>query len=443
MELDQSSAIAMPSNAIALRENWSAQDREQKLRSFKSLERIEADDFFLSLTPSEQIELIMALPPVERRFWMHLLPPDDLTDLIQLAPPEVRSNLINTLDVPTQNEVNALLAYHEDEAGGLMNPRFARLRPEMRIDEALKYLRKQALKVETLRYAYVLDLEQNLLGVITLRHLFITEGDRIIKDVMRKAVLAVAETMSKEEITNFLRQSGLRVLPVIDELGRMKGIITLDDIIDVVEEEATEDIQKLGGMEVLDAPYLRIGLVKMIRKRAGWLVILFLGELFTATAMGYYESELERAIVLALFIPLIISSGGNSGSQASTLVVRAIALQEVRLRDWWRVFGRELVVGSALGLILGCLGFMRIYFWPAREELYGQHYALVGLAVGLSLVGIVLWGSLAGSTLPFILKKLKLDPAVASAPFVATLVDVSGLVIYFSVASLILRGALL
>jgi magnesium transporter len=232
-------------------------------------------------------------------------------------------------------------------------------------------------------------------------------------------------------------------LPVVDEAGRMKGIVTIDDIVDVVQEEATEDIQKIGGMEALDGPYLQIGLIPMIKKRAGWLSALFLGEMLTATAMGYYESKIEQAVVLALFIPLIISSGGNSGSQASTLVIRAMALGEVRLRDWWRVIRRELAAGLLLGAILGMIGFMRILLWPTRMQMYGEHYLLVGLTVACSLIGVVLFGTLAGSMLPFLLRRLGCDPASASAPFVATLVDVTGLVIYFTVASLILRGVLL
>jgi magnesium transporter len=223
----------------------------------------------------------------------------------------------------------------------------------------------------------------------------------------------------------------------------MKGIVTIDDIVDVVQEEATEDIQKIGGMEALDGPYLQIGLVPMIKKRAGWLSALFLGETLTATAMGYYESKIEQAVVLALFIPLIISSGGNSGSQASTLVIRAMALGEVRLRDWWRVIRRELAAGLLLGAILGMIGFMRILLWPTRRQMYGEHYLLVGLTVACSLIGVVLFGTLAGSMLPFLLRRLGFDPASASAPFVATLVDVTGLVIYFTVASFIMRGVLL
>src|SRR5207248_1221527 len=232
-------------------------------------------------------------------------------------------------------------------------------------------------------------------------------------------------------------------IPVVDRERRVKGIVTVDDIVDVVQEEATEDIQKIGGMEALDAPYLDVGFWAMVRKRGGWLAILFVGEMFTATAMGYFEHEIQRAVVLALFVPLIISSGGNSGSQASTLVIRALAIGEVRLRDWWRVVYREVLTGLALGAILGAIGFLRVALWSIFTNMYGPHWFLVALTVGLSLIGIVLWGTLIGSVLPFGLRRIGFDPAASSAPFVATLVDVTGLVIYFSIAYVILRGTLL
>src|SRR5258706_15204490 len=226
-------------------------------------------------------------------------------------------------------------------------------------------------------------------------------------------------------------------LPVVDDEGRMRGIDTVDDIVDVVQEEATEDIQKLGGMEALDAPYLQITLPSMLRKRAVWLSALFLGEMLTATAMGYFEKEIARAVVLALFVPLVISSGGNSGSQATTLIIRAMALGEVGLRDWWRVVRREILAGLCLGSILGSIGFLRIFIYAQFSKIYGPHYILVAATVAFALLGVVLWGTLAGSMLPFILKRLGRDPAVSSAPFVATLVDVTGLIIYFNVAILI------
>ena len=256
-------------------------------------------------------------------------------------------------------------------------------------------------------------------------------------------IVTAHERMDQEALGQLFATHRYLAIPVVDDEGRVKGIVTLDDIVDVVREEATEDIQKLGGMEALDAPYLQVGLGRMIRKRAGWLSALFLGEMLTATAMGYYEEEIARAVILALFVPLIISSGGNSGSQATTLVIRAMALGEVKLRDWWRVVRREVFTGLGLGSILGALGMTRILLWQAMFHMYGAHAFLVALTVGASLIGVVLWGTLAGSMLPFVLRRIGFDPASASAPFVATLVDVSGLLIYFSVASVILSGTLL
>ncbi len=427
-----------PSSAAFLREHWSDLDDIQKIEAFNQLPFPMAKDFFQNLRTTEQSALLLALAPTERGPWVRILPPDDLADLIQAIAEDRRQETLQLLDPATRSEVIALLAYDEDEAGGVMNPRFARLRPDMTVDEALRYLRRQAPHVETTQYAYIIDNSQRLLGVCSLRELFVADGSAQVKNVMQTALVVAPDTLAQEPLAKLFLHSGFNALPIVDESGKMVGIVTADDIVQVVEEEATEDIQRLGGSDVLDAPYLDISLRKMVRKRAGWLVALFLGEMLTATAMGHFEHELARAIVLALFIPLIISSGGNSGSQASTLVVRALALREIKLTDWWRVFTRELVVGTVLGLILGMIGFLRIYFWPTRETTYGQHYALVGMTVGITLVGVVLWGSLVGSMLPFVLKKLKLDPATASAPFVATLVDVCGLIIYFSVASITL-----
>jgi magnesium transporter len=289
----------------------------------------------------------------------------------------------------------------------------------------------------------VLDAEQRLLGVASFRELFSAPPERTVRDVMRTNIVTVRDDLDQEAVANVMAESDLMAVPVCDAEGRIKGIVTVDDIVDVVREEATEDIQKIGGTEALDAPYLEVGVMELVRKRAVWLTVLFLGQLLTATAMAYYEDEIARAVVLALFIPLIISSGGNSGSQASTLVIRALAVGEVTLRDWWRVFVRELGTSFALGLILGSIGLLRVVLWPSREALYGEHFVLIGFTVAVSLVWIVVWGSLAGSMLPFVLRRLGFDPASASAPFVATLVDVTGLVIYFSVATQILSGTVL
>jgi magnesium transporter len=427
-----------------IQEAWPLLVPSKRLEGFRLLAQADADDFFLSLNTRDQAELLLTLPVGERRLWIRLLAPDDVADVIQAAPQEEHAGLLALLDDTTRTEVTALLAYAEDEAGGLMNPRYARVRPEMSVDEAISYLRRQAReRIETIYYIYVLNAQQRLLGVVSFRELFAAPGEKKIQEVMHTDVVTVLEQMDQEAVSQVFAHHDLIALPVVDAEGHIKGIVTVDDIVDVVQEEATEDIQKIGGMEALDGPYLQIGFTQMVKKRAGWLSALFLGEMLTATAMGYYENQIEHAVVLALFIPLIISSGGNSGSQASTLVIRAMALGEVRLRDWWRVVRREIFAGLVLGTILGVIGLMRILLWPTRAQVYGEHYLLVGFTVAVSLVGVVLFGTIAGSMLPFILRRLGFDPASASAPFVATLVDVSGLIIYFTVASFILYGVLL
>ena len=442
----QQSHSADPAGLLGadLRDAWPFLSEAERAEGFRLLAPDEAEAFFLEVDVRDQADLLAGLGRAERQIWIRQLPPDDAADLVQAFPEEVREDLLALLDEATRKEVTALLAYAEDDAGGLMSPRFVRVRPDMRVDEAIAYLRRQAReRVETLYYIYVLDGEQRLLGVVSFRELFAAPADRTVRDVMQDEPVSVPADLDQESVSQLIAQHDLVAIPVLDAEGRMKGIVTVDDIVDVVREEATEDIQKLGGTEALDAPYLEVGFAEMVRKRGVWLLVLFVGELFTASAMARYEDDLARALVLALFIPLVISSGGNSGSQASTLVIRAIALGEVRLRDWWRVLRRELLSGLALGALLGGVGLLRILLWPGRETVYGPHYALVGVAVGISLVGIVLWGAVVGSMLPFVLRRLGLDPATASAPFVATLVDVTGLMLYFNVASVLLRGTLL
>jgi magnesium transporter len=427
-----------------LREVWRVLSPRDRSEGFVLLPRGEAEELFFSLSAADQAAIVLALPGEERRSWVRLLAPDDAADLIQAAPPSARMHLLGLLDEPTRQEVQGLLAYAEDRAGGLMNTRFARLRPDMTVDEAMAYLRKQGRQqIETIYYCYVLAPDQRLLGVVSFRELFDADAGQRVRDIMRTSVVTITDHTAQEDVSQLFQRSGLIALPVVDLEGRMQGIITADDVVHVVSEEATKEIQKIGGSEALGVPYLEIGFGSMVRKRAGWLSALFLGEMLTATAMGYFEKEIERAVVLALFVPLIISSGGNSGSQASTLVIRAMALGEVRLRDWWRVIRRELSAGVVLGSILGTIGLARILAWVGLFGAYGEHYLLVGSTVAVSLIGVVTFGTLAGSLLPFILRRLGLDPASACAPFVATLVDVTGLVIYFTVASVIFRGTLL
>jgi len=384
------------------------------------------------------------MPPDERLVWLRLLPLDDAADFVQAAPADERGGLLALLDDAARREVTALMAYSDDVAGGLMNPRFTRLRPELTVDEAISYLRKQGVDARLpILYGYVLDAEQQLLGVVPTHKLFSSQAGQTVRDVMKTSPVAVTDDTDQEVVGQLFRDHGLFAVPVVDDAGRMKGVVTVDDIVHVIDEEATEDMQKTGGVAALNTPYLKATFAAMLRKRGGWLTLLFLGEMLTATAMGWFEEQLATAIVLALFVPLIISSGGNAGSQASTLVIRAMALGEITVRDWWRVVRRELSVGLALGVLLAVIAAIRIVLWAVLFASYGEHYLALALTVSLSLAGVVLWGTVAGSTLPFVLRLLKLDPATASAPFVATLVDVTGLIIYFTIAGVILRGTLL
>jgi magnesium transporter len=427
-----------------LRNAWVVLSTEERVLGFGLLSADQAEEFFLGLPGQDAAELLAALPAQDRRRWMRLLAPDDAADLIQAAPEEQRHALLELLDDFTRREVSALLAYAEDRAGGLMNPRYARLRPEMSVDEAIAYLRRQAHEhLEMIYYAYALTPDHELVGVVSFRELFSAPPNAHVKDVMRTDTVTVDEQMDQEAVSRIFAEHDLIAIPVVDAHRRMKGIVTVDDIVDVVEQEATEDIQKIGGTQALDAPYLAVGLVEMVKKRLGWLAALFIGEMLTATAMAYFEDEIARAVVLALFVPLIISSGGNTGSQASTLVIRAMALGELRLRDWWRVIQREFVTGLVLGFALGFIGFLRVIVWQMVRPVYGEHYLSIALTVFFSLIGVVTFGTLVGSLLPFILRRIKIDPATASAPFVATLVDVTGLVIYFTVAIIFLSGKLL
>lgn len=426
-----------------LQELWNEIGLQERMQRFKALPLAQAQAFFRELSTWHQYELLSNLPEGEQTVWLRLLDPDDAADLVQEAPPEEKDRLLNLLDDTTRDDVHALLKYGEDVAGGLMSPRFARVRPDLTVSEALTYVRMQALQAETVYSIYVLDAQQHLLGVISLRRLFAAQPQQLINEIMRTNVVTTTDEVDQEKLSRLFAEHDLIAIPVVDSEKRMIGIVTIDDIVDVVEEEATEDIQKLGGSEVLGAPYLELSLSKMIKKRAGWLVVLFVSEMLTANAMGHFEGEIAKAVVLALFVPLVISSGGNAGSQASTIVIRAMALGEVDLRDWWRVMRREIITGMALGIILGALGLARVVIWQQFWPTYGPHYALIGVTIGLSLIGIVLWGSLTGSLLPLALSRLGFDPATASTPFVATLVDVTGLVIYFSVASFILHGTLL
>jgi magnesium transporter len=371
---------------------------------------------------------------------------DERTDIVQKMGLHERHRVVPKLSAEIRKELEGLLQYPAHTAGGIMTTEFVQLDPKMSVSDALKHIRSVAREKESIYACYVMEPGTGrLLGAVSLRDLVMAELEAPLTKVMRTKPVTVNALDDQEAVAQKIGKYNLLAVPVLEKDGSVVGFVTVDDVIDVLIEEGTEDFLRMGAVEpgALDKPYMQMALPLMIRKRAGWLVILFLGEMLTATAMGFFEKEIERAVVLALFVPLIISSGGNCGSQASTLVIRALALGEVALRDWWRVMWREIFSGLGLGLILGSIGFLRITIWSGFSNIYGPHWLLVALTVGLALIGIVLWGTLAGSMLPFILRRLGFDPATSSAPFVATLVDVTGLVIYFSVAVVLLRGTLL
>ena len=330
-----------------------------------------------------------------------------------------------------------------------MTPDFVAVRDQWTVKEVLDHVREHGRDSETLNFLYVVDERGKLIDDLRIREFLLRPLTTHVDEIMDRSFIHLTVNETQEDALNIFRKYDRAALPVVDSSGVLVGIVTQDDMLDVAEAEATEDIQKIGGMEALDEPYMRISLWRMVQKRAGWLIILFLGEMLTATAMANYQAELAKALVLALFLPLIISSGGNSGSQASTLMIRAMALGEVTLRDWWHVMRREIQAGLLLGLVLGIIGTVRVAAWAIADERYfhnqpyGPHWPLVAVTVGIALVGVVLWGTLSGSMLPFLLRRVGADPATSSAPFVATLVDVTGLIIYFSIALVIMRGAML
>jgi magnesium transporter len=416
---------------------------------FRVLPAALAADVFEYLDVEAQQELLHSMAKEQVVAILNEMSPDDRTALLEEMPSAAARQLIRLLTPEERRIAQALLGYPEGSVGRLMTPDLVAVRGHWTVKEVLDYVREHGRDSETLNFIYVVDERGKLIDDLRIREFLLRPLNTRVDEIMDRNFVHLTVNETQEEALNIFRKYDRAALPVVDSNGVLVGIVTQDDMLDVAEEEATEDIQKIGGMEALDEPYMRISLWRMVRKRAGWLIILFLGEMLTATAMANYQAELAKALVLALFLPLIISSGGNSGSQASTLMIRAMALGEVTLRDWWHVMRREIQAGLLLGLILGIIGMMRVAAWALTDEHwfnrqpYGEHWPLVALTVGVALVGVVLWGTLSGSMLPFLLRRVGADPATSSAPFVATLVDVTGLIIYFSIALVIMRGAML
>jgi magnesium transporter len=416
---------------------------EELATLFRDCSREVAATTFTYMPVDAQKKLLRVLTQKQLGELLNALPPDDRTAFLNELPLDVAMQLLGLLSADERQVAQALLAYPEHSVGRMMTLDFVAIRPESTVGEALSYIREHGFDRETLNMVYVVDETGRLLDDVRVRRFLLSPPERPVRDLLDGNFAMLAPTDDREKALALFKQHDRVALPVTDANQKLIGIVTVDDILDVAEEEATEDIQKLGGSETLDEPYTTIALSRMVKKRASWLIVLFIGEMLTATAMGYFEDEIAKAVVLALFVPLVISSGGNAGSQATTLVIRALALGEFKLSAWWKILRRELVVGLLLGLVLGTIGFLRIAIWAQFSDIYGEHWPRIGATVGVALVGVVLWGSLIGSMLPLILKRLGFDPATSSAPFVATLVDVTGLIIYFSVGYVILRGTLL
>lgn len=417
---------------------------EDDVALFRLLPRALAGRVFSYLPLDHQETLLRCLSNDQMRQVLAAMTPDDQTRLLEELPAAVTRRLLETLSPEELRAARDLLGYPPKTAGRYMTPQYVALHADITAREALEHVRRNGRGKETLSILYVVDSHGKLVEELRLGSLVLADPETRVAEIEERPVVAIPANTERDATLQAFKKYDRVALPVVDNDGHMLGIITADDVLDVAERQATEDIQKLGGMEALDVPYLEASYARMVTKRGGWLSILFIGEMLTATAMGYFEEEIASAVVLAMFVPLIISSGGNSGSQAATLIVRSLALSEVRLRDWWKVLIRELRSSLTLGTWLGFLGFVRIVLWQSLGWAnYTDHYFLVAVTVWASLVGIVTFGSITGSMLPFLLRRAGFDPATSSAPFVATLVDVSGLVIYFTVALLVLRGTLL
>ena len=430
----------LPDELVAIINDSNETDR---INIFNLLAPKLAADTFEFLDLSEQEEILKALPNYKVAVLLNEISPDDRTKFLEELPSEAVKELLKLLSPEERIVTLALLGYPEHSVGRLMTPDYIAVKRHWTVDKVLRYIRKYGKYTETVNIVYIIDDKGKLIDDIRIREFLFVSPELVVSELMDNKFIALSVNDDEESAIVEFRKNNRVALPVTDAEGILLGIVTIDDVLTLAQEEDTEDIQKMGGTEALEEPYIDTPLMMLVRKRAIWLIVLFIGEMLTATAMAFFQDEIEKAVVLALFVPLIISSGGNSGSQAATLIIRAMALGEITIKDWWRVLRRELQSGLMLGAILGLIGFIRIAVWFSISGAYGPHWFPLGLTVGFSLVGVVMWGTISGSMLPIFLKKMGFDPAVSSAPFVATLVDVTGLVIYFGWAFILLKGTLL
>lgn len=431
-------------NPADIAERLSELHADERLLAFLKVPKEYKAEVFSHLDPSFQEETIRRIGSEEVSEILNAMTPDDRTALFEDFPDELIKYSINHLNHQERRIALKLLGYDVNSIARLMTPYYIQIRKEWSVKRCLEQIKRVGKKVETMNHLYVVDEKNRLIDDLTIGSLLLADEDTLVSELTDNQFVAITTTTSKEDAVTYFEKYDRSALPIVTEAGVLVGIVTIDDILDQIEQQNTEDIQKFGGMEALDVSYIQTSIFEMVKKRGFWLIVLFFSEMLTASAMGHFEDEIAKAVVLALFVPLIISSGGNTGSQAATLIIRAMALQEVGLKDWWYVMKKEIITGTLLGTILGAIGFLRIGIWHSIGLIdYGPHWLFVGFSIGVSLILVVLWGTISGSMVPFILKRMNLDPATSSAPFVATLVDVTGLIIYFSVAGLLLAGKLL
>jgi len=414
---------------------------EGKIISNMSVHR--ASSVFKILDVSTQKTIIQELPAFKTAELLNELPADDRTSFLEELPSEVVKELIKLLDPEERRVTLALLGYPEGSVGRLMTPDYIAVQVDWTVQEVLDYIREVGKERETIDVIYVVNDKGEFVDDMRIREIILASPEKQVGEIIDYRSITLNVNDDQEIANQTFKMNNRVALPVVDDKNLLLGIVTIDDVLWITNEEFSEDMQKFGGTEALDEPYLEMPIMKLFKKRVVWLIVLFVGEMLTATAMGHFQDEIAKALVLALFVPLIISSGGNSGSQASTLIIQAMAVGEIHITDWWRVMRREIMSGLMLGSILGIVGFLRVIIWNYIFNSYGEHTVLIGMTVGFSLIGVVLWGTVSGSMLPMILKRLGADPATSSAPFVATLVDVTGLIIYFSMAYFFMQGILL